>query len=561
MKKLLLAVIILTIATLTFAYNPKNFYQQILITGQDALTYVNTTGTVHDADWHLSVKELATGEIITTTTKPATQIRVFTIAGPPSGAIMACAYFNVQAFSTTGAIPVGRVFELTITYLPNANAETNHATTNLTYAVSAASVWKTGTDAWTLPATILGETDTWNYNLQFTVPAGEYTINGIGAPYLFTDHDDLEPNTLIGNYTISAAPAGFHWVENPIAVAAGDFILAGKANNVYNASKSFQLAENVANIATPPAEGVTVVGNGANGLPVGVSVTGGGVSGLPGVDTGFAAVVMQISAVGIWDFTVYKPAAYAADRDWFIYINNIHPGTRVPAAQASYTFENYDFGAKAPIVVTLDDNMSLPVEFSSFAATLTAQNFVKLTWVTETETGVSGYNVYRSEDADQASAVKINGTLIDATNTSSTQTYNHVDNAVSPETTYSYWLEVVEMDGTTSFHGPTTVYVETPASIVPSLVTTMGNAYPNPFKANSSTNIAYEVKAGETGTITIYNIIGQVVKTVPVKETTAPATFTWNGRDSKGNVCASGIYFYKMSTPSRNVTKKMVIVN
>jgi hypothetical protein len=34
----------------------------------------------------------------------------------------------------------------------------------------------------------------------------------------------------------------------------------------------------------------------------------------------------------------------------------------------------------------------------------------------------------------------------------------------------------------------------------------------------------------------------------------------WNGKDSKGNVCGSGIYFYKLSTPSMNMTKKMVIV-
>ncbi|NLO12449.1 MAG: T9SS type A sorting domain-containing protein, partial [Candidatus Cloacimonetes bacterium] len=34
----------------------------------------------------------------------------------------------------------------------------------------------------------------------------------------------------------------------------------------------------------------------------------------------------------------------------------------------------------------------------------------------------------------------------------------------------------------------------------------------------------------------------------------------WNGRDSRGNSVGSGIYFYKLSTPSTNQTKKMVIV-
>jgi len=37
-------------------------------------------------------------------------------------------------------------------------------------------------------------------------------------------------------------------------------------------------------------------------------------------------------------------------------------------------------------------------------------------------------------------------------------------------------------------------------------------------------------------------------------------TITWNGTDSNGNACSSGIYLYKLSTPSANATKKMVII-
>jgi flagellar hook assembly protein FlgD len=48
------------------------------------------------------------------------------------------------------------------------------------------------------------------------------------------------------------------------------------------------------------------------------------------------------------------------------------------------------------------------------------------------------------------------------------------------------------------------------------------------------------------------------VKTFKVSEGTTK--INWNGRDAKGNACGSGIYFYKLSTPSMNQTKKMVIV-
>ncbi|MDD2229212.1 MAG: T9SS type A sorting domain-containing protein [Candidatus Cloacimonetes bacterium] len=414
-----------------------------------------------------------------------------------------------------------------------------------------------------------GPEHTWNYNLQFTVPVlvPAATINGIGAPYLFTDHDDLEPNTLLGEYTISAAPAGYHWVPASYTLVAEDFVLA-KTAYVYNAAKTFVLEEDAPvydyPVDTPVvvAPGVTIEvadGNGNDVLIVPAAVEGEAGYYPPTPVQLHGAVVhqqiVQLLGAGPWTINYTSLAPFGA---WYSY--NTGLWTIVPSVGGVVVFTIPVGGKDIPEVPIVLKDGPLPVEFSSFAATLTAQNFVKLTWVTETETSLSGYRVYRNDSADQATAVAISG-LLEPTNTSQTQTYTHIDNEVTPETTYSYWLEVVEMDGSTAFHGPTTVYVELPAEVVPSLVTNMGNAYPNPFKANSSTNIAYEVKAGEAGTITIYNIVGQVVKTVPVTETTAPKTFKWNGRDSKGNACGSGIYFYKLSTPSRNVTKKMVIVN
>ncbi len=560
MKRLLLIAVLIVATISMFAAVPRVYQQKLTLT--DGTMPGTPTNSNPIPGYVLSVFLANAGGALT----PTYSTQSANLCIKRTGAVgnyFVVAYVNQSIFtdpwiaSPANVNTDGRWLDLTLTH--TATGEILHWTRLI----------PDGTAAWNDNATPLIAppfpvvSDTWNYNLSFNVPAGDYTINGVGAPYLFTDADGLEPNTLIGSYTISAAPAGYHWVENPIAVAAGDFILAGKADYIYNASKTFVLeADPVTDIPLDPS--------GTIPAPVGVVIvpidpaTDNVPAEIFGIDILLAAHRYMITFTGIHDVVVYKPAEYL--NEWWTWI--VVGGVVVPAipnplgaAVPSYTFPNVNFDAKGDVKVYINDNEVLPVEFSSFAATLTAQNFVKLTWVTETETGVSGYNVYRSESADQASAVKINGTLIDATNTSSTSTYNHVDNAVSPETTYSYWLEVVEMDGTTSFHGPTTVYVETPASIVPSLVTTMGNAYPNPFKANTSTNIAYEVKAGETGTITIYNIIGQVVKTVPVKETTAPATFNWNGRDSKGNVCASGIYFYKMSTPSKNVTKKMVIVN
>ncbi len=201
---------------------------------------------------------------------------------------------------------------------------------------------------------------------------------------------------------------------------------------------------------------------------------------------------------------------------------------------------------------------TLPVELSSFNAVLTAQYFVKLTWISQSETNLNGYRVYRSENTELVNATMITPIIISATNTSSTQVYSIEDREVAFGNTYWYWLESVENDGSSNFHGPTSVFVEGEVPPVLPQATTMRSAYPNPFKAASTTTIEVAVKEGESGSLTIYNVLGQVVKTYSLNQ--GIHNLKWNGKDNKGNICSSGIYFYKLSTPTMNQTKKMVIV-
>ena len=198
-----------------------------------------------------------------------------------------------------------------------------------------------------------------------------------------------------------------------------------------------------------------------------------------------------------------------------------------------------------------------PVELSSFTATLSGDFFVNIAWTSQTETQMMGYRVYRNTTADQSSAMMIDNPMVPATNSSESHTYNVTDTDVMIGETYYYWLEAVEYNAS-NFHGPVSVTVTGNVPPVLPEVTTMKNAYPNPFKAGSSTNIEVALKAGESGTLTIYNVMGQVVKTVSLTE--GSHMVSWNGRDAKGSAVGNDIYFYKLSTPSLNQTKKMVIV-
>jgi len=201
------------------------------------------------------------------------------------------------------------------------------------------------------------------------------------------------------------------------------------------------------------------------------------------------------------------------------------------------------------------DEGQVPVELSSFTATLTAMNDVQINWISQSESNMMGYRVYRNETLSQVNAILITPIIIPATNTSQQQIYTVVDNEVEIGGTYYYWLETVEANSSL-FFGPVSIIVEGEVPPIYPEVTALKNAYPNPFKTN--TNIEVELKEGDQGTVTIYNLQGKVVKVFEVQS--GSHTISWNGMDSNGAVCGSGIYLYKLSTPSVNQTKKMIIV-
>jgi len=199
---------------------------------------------------------------------------------------------------------------------------------------------------------------------------------------------------------------------------------------------------------------------------------------------------------------------------------------------------------------------NVPVELTSFNAVITSEMFVNLTWVTQSETNVMGFNIYRSDDNVADHAIRINNLMIPAAGTSSTaQTYRWVDSEVETGHTYYYWLQSVDLNGYSVMHNPISATVNTPGTPPVNELSVLNSIYPNPFSihANSNVNISVTIKTGEVGTVTVYNLLGQVVKSFKV--TSNQTNVTWNAKNA-----ASGIYFVKLSTPTTNMTKKLVIV-
>ena len=101
---------------------------------------------------------------------------------------------------------------------------------------------------------------------------------------------------------------------------------------------------------------------------------------------------------------------------------------------------------------------------------------------------------------------------------------------------------------------PTAVAVEqaTPSAFV------LGANYPNPF--NPTTTIPLTVPASaEAVDVGIYNLLGQLVRQVWSGPLAAGEhRLTWDGRDGRGQLVASGAYLYQVRVGDQLRTRKMV---
>ncbi|PKN73794.1 MAG: hypothetical protein CVU50_01005 [Candidatus Cloacimonetes bacterium HGW-Cloacimonetes-3] len=203
-------------------------------------------------------------------------------------------------------------------------------------------------------------------------------------------------------------------------------------------------------------------------------------------------------------------------------------------------------------------DVPLPVTLSSFTASVNAQNLIALAWSTASETSLRGFKVYFNTSNTDYNSICLTPDAISPQNSSSGASYSFVASELSQPGVYFFWLEALSNDGSSEFFGPISKTLSTTETPTLPLRNLLSDAYPNPFRTGSTSRFEVELKAGEKGEIAIYNVVGQVVKSISVSE--GYHTLNWDGKDSKGNNCASGIYFYKLSTPSLTQTKKLVIV-
>ncbi len=211
---------------------------------------------------------------------------------------------------------------------------------------------------------------------------------------------------------------------------------------------------------------------------------------------------------------------------------------------------------------------TLPVELSSFTATLTQlqnQDVVRLNWITQSETQVSGYNVLRNSSNEADGAMQLNIGLIEASNTSMAANYEFIDPEIQPGTIY-YWLQSNDFNGSVQLFGPISVLVATGDNpdLTPGIgvTTTLNDPYPNPVSiSNPRVLIPFTLSSKSSVKLDIYNLKGQLIWSYGNKNADAGLyNIEWNGRDMRGKIISSGVYYCRLNSENYQGVKKLVMI-
>jgi hypothetical protein len=190
----------------------------------------------------------------------------------------------------------------------------------------------------------------------------------------------------------------------------------------------------------------------------------------------------------------------------------------------------------------------LPVELISFSGSV-AGAAIKLNWRSETEVDNFGFEIERSNEYN--GWVKI-GSVKGHGNSNSPKYYNFTDADIGETGTFYYRLKQIDNDGTYAYSNVVSVEVGVPNNFH------LSQNYPNPF--NPLTKIRYKISELSFVTIKVYNVLGNEITTLVSEQKPAGSYEVTFDVSSIDGGLPSGIYIYRLHTPTFTVIKKMTLL-
>jgi subtilisin family serine protease len=84
---------------------------------------------------------------------------------------------------------------------------------------------------------------------------------------------------------------------------------------------------------------------------------------------------------------------------------------------------------------------------------------------------------------------------------------------------------------------------------------------PNPFQGGSATTILFSLSSAGQASLRIFDISGRLVATLAEGRLDQGShSAQWDGRDSRGRLVGSGVYFYRLETSDETVSKRLTIL-
>ncbi|NWF91017.1 MAG: T9SS type A sorting domain-containing protein [Ignavibacteriaceae bacterium] len=185
----------------------------------------------------------------------------------------------------------------------------------------------------------------------------------------------------------------------------------------------------------------------------------------------------------------------------------------------------------------------IPVELTSFTAA-SSKNKVSLIWETATETNNYGYEVQKSSDKLNFTAI---GFVPGAGTSTEKHSYSFSDDHTSGTKAY-YRLKQINLDGTFWYS-----QVVEAVGVLPVEFGITQN-YPNPF--NPVTTIEYQLPVAAKVSIKLYDMLGSEIVTL-VNETKDAGFYKYQ---FNGSSLASGTYFFRIQANDFVQTKKMTLL-
>jgi len=192
------------------------------------------------------------------------------------------------------------------------------------------------------------------------------------------------------------------------------------------------------------------------------------------------------------------------------------------------------------------------------AASEGLNDHVRVSWTEINHPDLAGYDIYRSRWENgiyaKVNTAPVTGGSYDDYTTEGDNIYWYYVQAVYSGADY----EAISLSSNKDYGSNAEVTGVEEQRNLPQNIALSQN-YPNPFNANTVINYALPV-SGQVS-LDIFNILGQKVNSLfDGYQQAGYQSLIWDGRDASGGSVASGIYFYRLTTPEKQITKRMLML-